>query len=85
MAPDNRKYNKETEVTAAEKKLLDEAFDHSYDTDTPVESLSLDNKDEDGEPLEEKGLENSLFGNDLDDDLEEEEDEESEGEKTGGQ
>ena|SRR6202035_4342503 len=67
-------------VSPLEKKLLNETFDPPYDTDLPLNSISLDDKDMDGELLEEKGTEKDLFGEDLDDQLIKEEDEESEGE-----
>jgi hypothetical protein len=67
----------DTNVTALEKKLLNEPFEPSYDRDLPIQSLTLDDRDEDGELLEETGQENDLFGKDLDDKLIEEEDEES--------
>ena len=64
-------------VSPLEKKLLRDSFDPSYDEDLPVDSLSLDEKDNEGELLEEKGQAKDLFGKDLDDELVEEEDEES--------
>lgn len=70
----------DSNVSPLEKKLLSESFDPSYDTDLPVNSISLDDKDNEGELLEEDGPEKDLFGKDLDDTLVEEEDEESEGE-----
>jgi hypothetical protein len=70
----------ETEVSPLEKKLLNESFDPAYDEDLPIGSLSLDEKDNEGEKLEESSQASDLFGEDLDDDLVEEEDEESEGE-----
>jgi hypothetical protein len=72
-------------VSPLEKKLLSDSFDPSYDTDLPVDSFSLDDKDSEGELLEEKSQEVDLFGKDLDDDLIEEEDEESEGEEVSQQ
>ncbi len=68
------------DVSPLEKKLLKESFDPSYDTDLPIESLSLDDLDNEGESLEEAGQDKDLFGKDLDDELIEEEDEETEGE-----
>jgi hypothetical protein len=68
------------DVSPLEKKLLRESFDPSYDTDLPIESLSLDDRDNEGEVLEESGMNKDLFGKDLDDELVGEEDEESEGE-----
>jgi hypothetical protein len=70
----------ETDVSPLEKKLLNESFDPSYDEDLPVGSLSLDERDNEGELLQEKGQAKDLFGEDLDDELVEEEDEESTGE-----
>jgi hypothetical protein len=70
----------DSNISPLEKKLLSESFDPSYDTDLPIDSLSLDNRDEDGEQLEEGSLDKDLFGKDLDNDLTREEDEESEGE-----
>jgi hypothetical protein len=70
----------ETDVSPLEKKLLSESFDPAYDEDLPIGSLSLDEKDNEGEKLEENSQASDLFGEDLDDDLVEEEDEESEGE-----
>ncbi len=70
----------EGNVSPLEKKLLRESFDPSYDVDLPVGSLSLDDRDNEGELLEEKGQDRDLFGKDLDDDLIEEEDEETDGE-----
>jgi hypothetical protein len=70
----------DSNVSPLEKKLLSESFDPSYDTDLPIDSLSLDNRDEEGEQLEEGSLDKDLFGKDLDNDLTLEEEEESEGE-----
>ncbi len=70
----------DSDVTPLEKKLLSESFDPSYDTDLPIHSLSLDEKDNEGEILEEAGQDKDLFGQDLDDELVKEEDEETEGE-----
>jgi hypothetical protein len=70
----------DSDVTLLEKKLLSESFDPSYDTDLPIHSLSLDEKDNEGEKLEEAGQDKDLFGEDLDDELVKEEDEETEGE-----
>lgn len=65
-------------VTALDKQLLRDSFDPSYDTDLPVHSISLDDKDNDGTRLNESGMDRDLFGEDLDDQLVQEEDEESE-------
>ena len=70
----------DSNVSPLEKRLLSESFDPSYDTDLPINSISLDNKDNEGDLLEEDGLEKDLFGKDLDDTLVDEEDEEAEGE-----
>jgi hypothetical protein len=73
--------NEESEISALDKSLLDQSFDPSYDTDLPVNQISLDDRDESGERLEESGPEQDLFGEDMDDNLIEEEDEETEGER----
>ena len=70
----------ESDVSPLEKKLLGDSLDVSYDRDLPAGSLSLDDEDNEGDPLEEKGQAGDLFGKDLDDGLILEEDEESEGE-----
>jgi hypothetical protein len=75
----------ESDITPLEKKLLSESFDPSYDTDLPIGSLSLDEKDNEGDKLEEAGQDSDLFGKDLDDELVKEEDEETEGEETEDQ
>jgi hypothetical protein len=67
-------------VSQLEKKLLRDSFDPSYNIDLSVDSISLDDKDNEGESLEEEGQAKDLFGKDLDENLIEEEDEESEGE-----
>lgn len=72
--------SEETEVSPLEKKLLRESLGSTYDEDFPVDSITLDEKDNEGDKLEESGQAEDLFGEDLDDDLVEEEDEESEGE-----
>jgi hypothetical protein len=56
---------------------LNESFDPSYDEDLPVGSLSLDERDNEGELLQEKGQAKELVGEDHDDDLVEEQDEET--------
>ncbi|HEY4155012.1 MAG TPA: hypothetical protein VGM24_06285 [Puia sp.] len=71
-------------VSPQEEELPDQSFDPPYDADLPVEEISLDDRDSEGERLEESGPEQDLFGEDLDDDLTEEEDEESEGENEKG-
>jgi hypothetical protein len=70
----------ESNVSRTEKKMLRDSLDPSYDTDFPVHSISLDRKDNEGDLLNESGMDRDLFGGDLDDDLVKEEDEESEGE-----
>lgn len=70
----------EDSVTATEKQLLVNSFDPSFDTDLPIDSLSLDARDDEGDLLEESSQSKDLFGNDLDDSLIEEEDEETDGE-----
>jgi hypothetical protein len=70
----------DTDVSSLEKKLLNESFDPSYDTDLPINSISLDDRDNEGELLEEAGQNTDLFGKDLDDNLIREEDEETAGE-----
>lgn len=67
-------------VSGTERKVLSKTFDPSYDVDEPINALALDNKDDDGDLLKEKGLDRDLFGDDLDDELVEEEDEETTGE-----
>jgi len=79
LSDENNRAN-ESDVTATEKKILRDSFDPSYDTDLPVHSISLDQKDDEGDSLNESGIERDLFGEDLDDNLVKEEDEESEGE-----
>ncbi len=74
---DENDVSPDTNVSALEKKLLSETFESSYDRDLPIQSLTLDDRDEDGELLEETGQDNDLFGKDLDDKLIEEVDEES--------
>ena len=70
----------ETDVSPLEKELLNDAFDPSYDVDLPIQSLSLDDRDNEGELLQESGMDKDLFGKDLDDNLIKEEDEETTGE-----
>jgi hypothetical protein len=67
-------------VSSLDKQLLRNSFNPSYDSDLPVDSLSLDSGDNEGELLEEGSQAKDLFGKDLDDDLIEEEDEETDGE-----
>jgi hypothetical protein len=68
----------EYQISPLENTLLNQAFDPPYDVDLPVNTISLDDRDEEGERLEEAGSAQDLFGEDLDDDLVEEEDEEGE-------
>jgi hypothetical protein len=75
---DDNNLRSENDVSPVEKKLLRDSLDPSYDTDLPIHSLSLDQKDNEGVPLNESGLDRDLFGEDLDTDLVEQEDEESE-------
>jgi len=70
----------DSNISPLEKRLLSEPFDPSYDRDLPIESISLDETDDEGELLQETGQKRDLFGKDLDDELLREEDEESEGE-----
>ena len=74
--------NDEGRITPLENGLLNQSFNPPYDADLPVEEISLDDRDAEGDRLEESGPEQDLFGEDLDDDLVDEEDEESEGEKS---
>ena len=73
--------NDEARITPLENGPLNQSFNPPYDADLPVEEISLDDRDSEGDRLEESGPEQDLFGEDLDDDLVAEEDEESEGEK----
>lgn len=68
----------EADISPLEKKLLNDSFDPSYDTDLPISAISLDDRDDDGDLLQEGSMEKDLFGKDLDDDLVREEDEETE-------
>jgi len=80
LLEDNDDLNNNSDVSALEKKLLRDSFDPAYDIDLSVNSISLDDKDNEGDLLEEGKQADDLFGKDLDDTLNEEEDEESEGE-----
>lgn len=80
LLEDDDDLNDISNVSPLEKKLLRDSFDPSYDSDLPVSSISLDDKDNEGDFLEEGKQADDLFGKDLDDTLIEEEDEESEGE-----
>jgi hypothetical protein len=71
----------DTEISPLEKELLNDAFDPSYDVDLPIQSLALDDRDNEGELLEEAGQDKDLFGRDLDDTLIKEEDEETTGQR----
>jgi len=70
----------ESDISPLEKKLLNESLGSADDEDLPVGSLSLDEKDNEGEFLQEESQSRDLFGNDLDNELVRQEDEESEGE-----
>jgi len=70
--------DKGNNVSASERKLLDDAFDPESTEEEPIDDLALDNKDNEGEVLNEKGMRNHKFGDDLDSGLIEEEDEEDE-------
>jgi hypothetical protein len=76
----NQEDSDDDSVTATEKKILTNSFDPSFDTDLPIESISLDDSDNEGDLLEESAQSKDLFGKDLDDNLIEEEDEETDGE-----
>jgi hypothetical protein len=80
LLEDNDDLNNNSDVSLLEKKLLRDSFDPAYDIDLPVNSISLDDKDNEGDLLEEGKQADDLFGKDLDETLNEEEDEESEGE-----
>ena len=69
--------NEEAQISPSGNNLPDPPFDPPYDTDLPVNEISLDDRDAEGERLEEAGPAQDLFGEDLDDDLVKEEDEES--------
>lgn len=71
----------EGDITPLERRLIDEAYDPESTEDEPVDQLTLDGKDNEGESLNEGSFEEDLFGEDLDTDLPEEEEEEDEGEK----
>jgi hypothetical protein len=71
----------DTDISPLEKELLNDAFDPSYDIDLPIQSLALDDRDNEGDLLEEAGQNKDLFGKDLDDNLIREEDEETTGER----
>ena len=66
----------DAKISGLDKKLLKDSFDPSYDVDLPVDSISLDDKDNDGELLNEGSMSKDLFGRDLDEELIKEEDEE---------
>jgi hypothetical protein len=68
--------DKKTNVGSLERKLLDEAYDPVSTDGEPIDQLSLDDKDNEGEMLNEDSMDKDLFGKDLDTDIEEEEDEE---------
>src|SRR5882724_3053650 len=62
--------DKKTNVSSMERKMLDDAFDPVSSEDEPIDQLALDNRDNDGDILNEKGMDKHLFGDDLDVDLE---------------
>jgi hypothetical protein len=68
-------------VSDDEIKLLDKAFQQDKMEGVDIDDLALDNKDEEGDPLNEGDLEKDLFGEDLDSPLVDEEDSEAEGEE----
>ena len=55
-----------TEISAEERRMLDNAFDHSDPDDHRAGSLALDNRDEEGQPLNEKSIDTDRIGMDLD-------------------
>jgi hypothetical protein len=58
---------KDGDVTPQERSLLAKtAKEGPYSDDEALHTASLDETDEDGDPLEEKGLDQDLTGNDLD-------------------
>jgi len=65
--------DKKTNVSSQERKLLDLAYDPVSTDDEPIDQLTLDDKDNDGEILNEKSMDKDLFGDDLDTEEEEEE------------
>ena len=67
-------------VSDDEIKMLDKAFQQDPMEGVDIDNLALDNKDEEGDPLNEGDLEKDLFGEDLDSPLVDEEDSEAEGE-----
>ena len=68
--------DKKTNVGSLERKLLDDAYDPISSDSEPIDQISLDDKDNEGEMLNEDSMDKDLFGKDLDTDIEEEEDEE---------
>lgn len=71
-----KKETEDAKISDLEEKLLKDSFDPSYDVDLPVDAVSLDNKDNEGELLNEGSMSEDLFGEDLDEELIKEEDEE---------
>ncbi|MEI9933973.1 MAG: hypothetical protein WDM71_03810 [Ferruginibacter sp.] len=58
---------KESDITPEEKKLLDDSEQSSAEEDDlQLTNAALDNTDEDGEPLNEKGFGEDYSGEDLD-------------------
>ncbi|PWT75440.1 MAG: hypothetical protein C5B59_08970 [Bacteroidetes bacterium] len=69
--------DKKSNVGPLERKLIDSAFEETSTEEEPVDNLSLDDKDDEGDPLNEKSLRSDLFGEDLDSDLTDEEKQEN--------
>jgi len=65
-----------SDVAPEERKLIDQAFEPGDSEDEPIGALALDDRDDDGEQLNEKGMDKDLFGEDLDSPLTNEEEEE---------
>jgi hypothetical protein len=76
MDNDTQNATADAKISSLDKKLLKDSFDPSYDIDLPADSISLDDKDNEGEQLNEGNLSDDLFGEDLDDGLVREEDDE---------
>jgi hypothetical protein len=68
--------DKNVNVSSSERKLIDQAFGEFDPEEEPLDELALDSKDADGQSLNEKGLKDDLFGEDLDSPLADEEDDE---------
>jgi len=67
-----------SDIDPEERRLIDQAFEPGDSEDEPVGALALDDRDDEGEQLNEKGLDKDLFGEDLDSPLTSEEEEEDE-------